>query len=255
MRTLSSIVVAVTLGLSLTLAAVLVAPTGAEAQHPGRYPTRYVLRPLTLREGMLRIDGDMIYQHHRRRADGTFLLDARFGLGLTRDFEVGADFLPLELTPDVRYLQPSLYLMGRFVRGTAEVGVRGSITLPIRDGDHALIEGGLPILIHFGQVVRLDLGAFVQVATTDPPAWWARFPVALTFNPIRRLMLGPYAGFRVRLDAPGTEIPVGFVAAGTLGGAAMNPIGDIGGQFEFTNVNGSLANWSMALVTRWFLYF
>lgn len=251
MRTFSPLVLAVIVGLSVVVTAI--APPAAQAQ-AGMYPTRYVLRPLTLREGTLRFNGDAIYRHRARSPRGSFGLDAAFGIGLSRDFELGADFLPLQLTPDVDYMQPSLYVMGRFVRRTVEVGVRASITLPTRDGEYVLVEAGVPVLIHFGQVARLDLGAFLQLETTDPIAWWARFPIALTFNIGRRFMLGPYAGLRVRLDARGTEIPVGFVAAGTLGGAAMNPIGDIGGQFQFDDVTGPLDNWSVALVTRWFLY-
>ena len=238
---------------TVLVAAALLLPTRADAQTT-TYPTRYTQRPLTLGSAMLRIDASAIYTHRAGPPAETFGLDVGLGVGLTPDLELGAVFLPLQLAPEFDYQRPSVYLMGRFVRGTAEVAARGSVTIPTSDSEDALIEVGLPILIHLGQSARLDLGAFLQLETADPLRWWVRFPVALTINVSPRLVLGPYAAFRVRLDAPGNQIPLGFLVAYTIGGGTGSPVGDVGGQFQFDDVTGSAGNWSLALVTRWFLY-
>jgi hypothetical protein len=237
----------------LAVAFVLFSPGRAEAQ-VFAYPTRYVQRPLTLGSGMLRFDGNAIFRHRAGPADETFGIEGGLGIGLTRDLELGALFLPLQLAPSVDYQRPSVYLMGRLARGTAEVGVRGSITIPTNDAEFVTLEAGLPVLIHFGQVARLDFGAFLQLETSNPLAWWVRFPLALSFNVTPRLALGPYAGFRIRLDDRGNEIPVGFMLSYTIGGGNGHPVGDVGGQFQFDDVTGSAGNWSMALITRWYLY-
>ncbi len=252
MRAISILSRAVSFGTLLAVALAAPAPSRVKAQTA--YPTRYVLRPLTLDRAMLRFDADAIYRHRAGPPDETFGLDAGLGIGITRDFELGATFLPLQLAPDVDYLQPSFYVQGRFVRGTAEVAVRGSVMFPTNDAEHALFEVGLPILIHVGRVVRFDLGAFLQLETTDPLGWWVRFPLGLTINATPRFFLGPYAGFRVRLDARGQEIPVGFLAGYAIGGGTVHPVGDIGGQFQFDDVTSTAGNWSLALVTRWFIY-
>jgi len=254
MRTFSLLRSASALGLMLAVAFALFFTDRASAQI-STYPTRYVQRPLTLGSGMLRFDGNAIFRHHAGPPAETFGIEGGLGIGLTRDLELGALFLPLQLAPSVDYQRPSVYLMGRLARGTAEVGVRGTITIPTNDQEYVTLEAGLPVLIHFGRAARLDFGAFLQLETSDPLQWYVRFPLALSFNVTPRLALGPYAGFRLRLDARDNEIPVGFLLSYTIGGGNGHPVGDIGGQFQFDDVNGSAGNWSTALVTRWYLYF
>lgn len=144
-------------------------------------PVRLVLRPLTLPLGVLRGDLAFAYQHGN---PALWAFAAGAGYGITDDFELDATLLPLLLSPVFEYGDPTVSGTYRFIRGdTLEVGGFLGLTLythNTRFNGALTITPGLPVLVRFGDSVRLDTGVFVPV----------------TFGADRGTILGAFAPLR-----------------------------------------------------------
>src|SRR5688500_878406 len=170
---------------ALAASLTLLLPVAAEAQRG--YPTRYAHRPLTLGDAQLRFDMPLIWTIvDRDRADDDDALDfmGSFAAGVTRDFEIAAQVLPVRFFHDdcgrfacrdegyaplsrwlPHYGQAAISLTWRFARGVVDVGLRGDFFLPIHDFGSQI---GLPIVIHAGDVLRLETGPFFLLYFSDP---------------------------------------------------------------------------------------
>ncbi|MBW1880341.1 MAG: hypothetical protein JRJ84_18425 [Deltaproteobacteria bacterium] len=118
-------------------------------------PLPFSERPLTLTEGTIRGDAAFTIAHFSVSVPGVGTLSETAvglalggGYGITDDLEVGASVIPLTLSPDVTYGDPSIYGIYRFLADTAEIGGSLALTVPI-DGDFTATPG-LPVLLHLG---------------------------------------------------------------------------------------------------------
>jgi hypothetical protein len=120
-RWMRRVVSVATLMTVMMVVAVSGAASGARAQS---LPAPYLLRPLTLPKGMMRVDGELqlhSYVVPGDRVEQWSLYGAVAG-GVTEDLELGALLLPLSLSPDGDYLDP--YLYGMYTLHPWRCGVR-----------------------------------------------------------------------------------------------------------------------------------
>ncbi len=113
-----------------------------------------------------------------------------------------------------------------------ELGLEARLYLPIADGSEFGVAPGLPVMIHFGDVARLDTGILVPIIFTDPDTTTIiSFPARLWFQASNRLWLGPISGVRIVNPGNDTQVPLGF-GLGYQVSAAV----DLKTQFLFPDV-------------------
>lgn len=221
-------------------------PLGAPA-----LPVAWAERPLTLTGATIRADGDFRITRLpvvRRDPEDPLRLVPGFetvvalglgaGYGITEDLEVGAQVVPLRLSPDVEYRDPSIYGMFRFVSGFADVAARLSVHIPFQD--NPLFEPGLPIRLHLDPKVRLDTGLFLPIAIADRrdddnvPILSLRIPVELSVSVVPEIFLGGGTALFLR-DLEQNAVPVqslGIFVGHTVP-AAAGPLADLLLRFDF----------------------
>lgn len=235
------------------IVALLIPATAASAQY--RMPDRYQARPLTLPRSVLRPDLGLRFTSEYEpppsdRRHNTLDFWLGLGAGLTPDFELGALIAPLRLAPRFDYLNPEIYVRYRFVRGQAEVGVEGRVELPVDSRGSATI--GLPLLIHAGDVVRLDFGAFLQTDFMDELV--LHFPFALAIQASMPVFFGFETGASVWLEPDrNAVVPLGFFLGYTIIGRG-DPAVDIRVGFRLPDVERGFDLWEATLGFTFFLY-
>jgi hypothetical protein len=104
---------------------------------------------------------------------------------------------------------PEISLRWALVHSAVELGLEGRVYLPTEDNSDVGIMLAVPVLIHIGDVARLDTGLYVPIIFTDPDSTTlVSLPFHLWFQASHQLYLGPLLGFR--FHSPGTEVPLGF---------------------------------------------
>jgi hypothetical protein len=215
-----------------------------------RVPVPVARRPMTLPNATLRLDDGPYWPLPSGLVETTFYngaddsstrLNFGFGIGFTRDFEMGAHIVKWQIDPGSDFADPSIYAMYRFLDGDFELGIYAEATLPF---DRApLIIGGMPLGIHLGDVVRIDTGPFVVHSFAGGPNFDPRddpdfgpgddpdliVPFQLPIS-IHRLTLGPEAALIVP-DFQDDYWLVGFFVGYTLTSHGAT-LGDLGGRFR-----------------------
>lgn len=181
-------------------------PLGAPA-----LPLAWAERPLTLTGQTIRADGAFALTRAAVvRTDTstgfpvpgheTYLaLHLGAGYGITDDIEVGAEVLPLLLSPSVVYDDPSLYALFRFVSGFADLGATVGVRFPV-EGVLTFLPG-IPVRLHLSPSVRLDTGALLEIAIADRvdadnvPILTPRVPVELSVSATPQIFLGAGTGW------------------------------------------------------------
>jgi hypothetical protein len=249
---------ACSLMLGLTLAS---AEALAQDEAGGGHPVRYVDRPLTLPERTLRIDGHFptMKLGYLPGNDVFFGFFAGAAYGIIDDLEVAATVIPLTFTPDkVRFQDPVLGATYRFFHNDViEIGVGGRFQIPVDDGRYFLFNPRLPIVIHAGDIVRIDTGVNLSVGAPIGggdaivglfgPGKWAPLPFMIdpglpgkfSFQVIDQLYIAANTGFSVVSAFPGARggdatvvVPIGWEVGGTIP-KDDEPMVDIRGGFEF----------------------
>jgi hypothetical protein len=249
---------------AVILALALLVPAVAEAQRG--HPVRYAHRPLTLPDATLRFDMPLIWTIDDRDPDpgdddALYFMGA-IAAGVTRDFELAMQIVPLRFWEDdncrfrgygcdavyapfshwlPHYGQAALSLTWRFVRSTvAEIGLRGDFILPIHDFGSQI---GLPIVIHAGDVLRLETGPFFLIYFSDPTQTRFLLPVELAFSVSRTIYLGPEIGIAV-YDGDYVEVPLGFFFGITVAGG-RRPVVDLRAKVRSVDIANGFDVWQI----------
>jgi hypothetical protein len=141
-----------------TLDAQLGSSTGALAGAAGQkpvFPVRVLDRPTTLPAGALRVDG---FLFGSAVPASSFATTAIFGggWGLTSTVEVGGQLVPVALSPDLQYTQPSLYVTyGHSLDASTSLAPMLQAVFPLRSGD--------PFTIDIGAALTVDIGAWGEI--------------------------------------------------------------------------------------------
>jgi hypothetical protein len=217
---------------------------GAPARADERLPLPLARRPLTLTRSTLRVDGAFNINRVSVTVTSPLLgsvtasstavsLNAGAGFGITDDLEAGATVLPLQLSPDFAFGNPTAYGRFRFLRGSFELGGELSVVLPVQ-GSFGLTVG-LPMLIHVGEVGRIDTGVALGLVFSDPLGKNLLVPIGYAHNVTPNVFLGARTGLGVpnfKFDA--LTIPLGVFGGYTLAsGAGNSPALDAFLGFDF----------------------
>ncbi|MCU0682149.1 MAG: hypothetical protein MUF34_07830 [Polyangiaceae bacterium] len=135
------------------------------------------------------------------------------------------------------FANPEARLRYGFLRGdVVELGLEARFYLPITNGSEFGFAPGLPVMVHFGDVARLDTGVLVPIVFTNDTTTIVSFPARLWFQASQRLWLGPISGVRI-VNGPGggsdTQVPLGFGLGYQISSAV-----DLKTQFLFADVEG-----------------
>ena len=222
-----------------------VMPAGEGAVVPAQgYSLVNAQRPLTLDQGRLRIDASLGFVKVCFSA-GTLSactevfvgLAAGASYGITDDLEVGAMVLPLTLSPEVKYGNPSVYGQYRMVGGDVEVAARAEVWLPV-EGDFRL-QVGAPIWWKASPSVALRTGAFLMFVASDPNQMVISIPVALVINATDNFWLGISTGLSFAVSDPGPgdtlAVPLGLELGYALADSGGAPLVDLVGSWQFTS--------------------
>jgi len=237
------------------------APVPVPAPAPGSpiLPAPFVERPLTLRELVFRLDARVIVSDvedltgSSRTTFATFAAGA--AVGVLDDFELGAVVAPVLLVPEVRYLDPSLYALVRYLSGVVDLGAQLTLRAPVEEGSAAAILAGLPVLVHAAPWFRLDVVPQIGTRFTDDVELTASLPLTATFQ----ILPSFFAGTSVGCDLVGVE---GFdeahlTASAFFGGTiarANGPTADLGVSFLLPSVTDGLRSFSVVLTASFYVY-
>lgn len=143
--------------------------------------------------------------------------------GVHNDLSLGAMVLPITISPDFNYNNPSVFGRYRFLHGNFEMAGEVSFILPVNEGTDFTLRAGIPVR-NRSDSLRIDAGLFVQ---TDFDNFGLSIPLSLFFNVTPDIFAGVITGFNVSSFDPFTaNIPIGIGAGYTLQGA-NGPTGDI----------------------------
>lgn len=227
-------------------------PLAAEAQtddHYGGLPLALARRPLTLSEHTIRFDGSAVFHQTRDEAgpEQDPLVGARAGIayGLGESFEIGGLGV-VRVAPDTEFglqtrlptayrEQPNAYVRGRGAFGDLELGADMHAFFETESGTFFTLEPAGLLRMHFGDMVRLDSGAYFPVTFDDSAELLGiRIPIELTFN-FHSQFFGGVGGeiFLIDVDPDKAIIPGKVFLGGTAMAEHGGPLLDIAVNFQF----------------------
>lgn len=223
-----------------------------DAMAPNGYPLQLTARPLVIPRGQLTI----IAGPHPIIGGGGFTID-HFGVntsspltisvdpayefavgasyGVIDNLEVGAIAIPLLLSPDFKYLNPSLFGVYRILSGQFELGAALTATIPVQSGTDFGLGLGVPMAYHLSDTMRLNTGVNLSFSFGDPMQTGLSIPVGLTVNVANNVFVGARTGITADLKHFGDTIALPLVLQGgyTLANASNGPTADLMVQFGF----------------------
>jgi hypothetical protein len=144
-----------------------------------RYPESASRRPLTLAEGVWRLDHalDWNVMHFAVEAPNTLTA------GLTNDVELGVAW------PWTR--DPTLFGTVRFFASDLlDLGVRAAVRVPAVTTGDTVVRAGIPVVIRPTRHVRIQTGLDVELLLTPQVSPWAWIPLQIMGNPVPSMFLG-----------------------------------------------------------------
>ena len=233
------------------------------------YPRRYVSRPLLLPPSTIRFDAAFpLLSVDPPAADrlNTFSALIGVGLGLTPNLEIGGVLLPLQLTEEFDYRNPSFYGLYRLL--TTEVldlGLRADVSIPAQDarepfngavtpflpwcGDLAV---GIPMRLRFFDAVLLDSGAHLGFVFTDPVGTLITVPLKVAIQVTDTVFLGPQTGIQV-VNGDDAVIPAGLFLGANFG-SSSEPMLDLVGSFLLPDANDGFDAFVVGLGLNLYLF-
>lgn len=195
---------------------------------------RYPSRDLVLPSGHLRVDAGPRWLW---APPGTFEfglkdpnpIDFNFGLSIApaSSVQLGAVVVPLRLSPDTDYQQPSLH--GLFGLSTGAVQSAFLVNLVLPTDNDAEVDLGFPVQIRLADFLRLDL-AVIAEALFDDFRMHLWFPAELAVGLGQKVFLGVGLGLRV-VELIGDADSDVFVPFSLFGGYSFAQ-GDLRLQFD-----------------------
>jgi hypothetical protein len=143
------------------------------------------------------------------------------------------------------FANPELRLLGRVLDlSVVELGLEGRVYMPFEAGTRFSFMLGAPVRLHFGRVVRIDMGVYVPVifnAGGPADAVSVNLPFEAWFQVTRSFFLGPLAEIRLNADqdpALGIDHGAGLLLGFGLG-YQISRFADFKAAFDFPRVNGN----------------
>ncbi|MCB9667797.1 MAG: hypothetical protein H6715_06750 [Myxococcales bacterium] len=252
-------------GLMLVLSGVL----AERAEAYPMYPRRYVSRPLWLPKSTLRFDAAFpLLSVDRPGGDriNTFSALLGLGLGLTPDLEVGAVFLPLQLTEKFDYRNPSLYGSYRLLNtDILDIAFRADVSIPADDyrepfngavmpflpwfGDLAV---GIPLRLRIADALMIDTGAHFGVVFTDPLGTRINVPLKLAIQVTDTVFFGPQTGIQVA-NGDNATIPFGLFMGANFG-SSSKPLLDLIASFQLPEADHGFDEFVVGLGLNMYLF-
>jgi hypothetical protein len=153
------------------------------------YPLVYGQRPIVLTKGLSQ--GQAAFSFLRPDVEGSDLfvsLDASYDFGLTEDLTVGVLAVPLALSPESAYGQPTAYGTLRLVdKEKYEVGAHAGLVFPGPNGGDLGLGAGLLGRIYLHKAAFLNVGALFNVTLSDPALTQIDIPFDLGVSFTRNL--------------------------------------------------------------------
>jgi len=216
----------------------------ADAEITGRLPVPHARRPITLTSSTIEMDASVsliqppaieVMPGMFVEPDAATVVSVGLAYGILDDLEIGAVLLPLQLSPNVDYLDPRAHLRLRVLRGVLELGAEAVAIIPAFTDDFA-ITLGVPIRLHLGQSLRIDSGAYFPLVFSDPLVKSIVVPVDVSLN------IGPnfFLGARTAFDLPDFDpdylrLPFGAYLGYTFAGN-RGPVMDLSVHFDWTHL-------------------
>lgn len=255
--------------------AVLAITGAARAEGGETMPLAVAQRPLTLPRltvaPTLGVDFSHVERDAKRGLQSPLNLDVSARFGVLDDFEISAVVLPLQMLPSVAYKSPRFEATFRLLKGVVELGARLGMTFVRQDEAQGVaIETGVPVLIHLGDVGRIDMGVFVPMdfntgtavsgdltgqsktgaaVSDDLPgqstAIGLRLPIQLLYNVLPTFYLGARTGVgtaHVSDAGRHLDVPLGILGGYSFG-SEKHAFVDVNGYFTFSSlVRGDTIN-------------
>ncbi|MBL8605151.1 MAG: hypothetical protein JNK72_24690 [Myxococcales bacterium] len=167
----------------------------------------------------------------------TLSLGARFGI--SDDFEVATTLLPIVVSPDTDYQNPSFSIAYRVRRGSFDMALTSTLTLGVGDGGQSRFGVGLPMRWR-GPRSRVDSGLLLSLPLEGSIGLAASIPLVVQFAPTETFHFGFLTGITAGFIQPGSEtrtkqsisFPLGLVFGFTVRGSD-GPLFDIDPYFQF----------------------
>jgi hypothetical protein len=181
--------------------------------------------------------------------------------GFAENLELGVIILPLVFYKGVEFSQPSFFATYRLIKGTFELGGSFLVSFPIGDVGSWTLEGGVPMLLHGGDRVRVDVALRGSVSTDAAVPKRVFAPVLATLQIARQFRVAVESGAEAAFTGVhhgAFEVPIGvqsfFTIDGSLGAAV-----DLGATFRFPALFDSSAeervsfdHWIVSAVARFY---
>lgn len=230
----------------------------------------YASRPLTLPDGMARIDALFTVTSVDpagpldRQSFVSFL--GAMGFAIDDDIELGVIALPVMLAPEGHYGPPGVYGLFRFARtDVVEAGVlvdgRVPLAIPSSDEDAFVGTIGVPVLLRLSAALRLDTGLTLYTSFTDPFGSRLSFPLTLTVQTSEAFFVGVTSGLDVYhfhdgfgdTDRGNAFIPAGLFLGGTLR-SSRGPAGDLRLGWLLPSVTDGTEHWVFGFGGSFYIY-
>lgn len=181
--------------------------------------------------------------------------------GITRDVEVGAFLLPLQLSPDLEYNNPRVWatLSSSSDIGAAAIRIAGDVPF---DGGPFVASLSVPLMLAFGGSAMFDFSPVVRASFGDPIGWVFEVPYRLAFNVTDEVFFGVHSGVTLpEFSGDALAMPLGGFVGYTVGNDP--PAVDITVSFRFPQFMTALNNYAepvtdlfiIAIGANGFLYF
>jgi len=238
----------------LAASCLLLALASAEARaDEPRLPISVSARPLAIGRFILLLGAEPGLTVGGGTSLPQVVLPLRFGI--TDDLEAFAG--PVAQGVDPIFHEPALGVVYRVIRGPVEVGARvaGDLSL-FGQVKSATLQLGIPLRIHAGSLLAIDLGAHALLGLLPQNAFGLLVPVGASLNLTDQVFIAAASGLKIAdLGAAGTfSIPL----AGQVGYTIPwgdHPFIDVAARAGWDDVRGAAGAFTIGVSGKLYLLF